>query len=212
MTMSCFRDFWPNPYFGDGAGQGTYFDFAYQDASFYMLDDRWFRVTESNQQVLGPTQMEWLQTRLKQSKSTFKFIALGSQVLSEANQHETWSRFPERQRLLDFIQAERISGVIFLSGDRHFAELCRLKQDGLYPLYDFTSSPISSIVRKKVNHPDDIEFNHSLRVEGTKAAQHNFGKVTILGPEGNRICRLECMDAYGNLLWRHEISQQELTW
>jgi hypothetical protein len=45
--------------------------------------------------------MTWLQEKLLQSKAAFKFIALGSQVISDANQHETWSKFPERQVLLD---------------------------------------------------------------------------------------------------------------
>jgi alkaline phosphatase D len=211
-TMACFKAFWPNPYFGEAGAGGTYYHFDYQDASFFMLDDRWFRITEGNKQILGSTQLEWLKQGLKASRSTFKFIALGSQVISEANAHETWSRFAERQALFDFIQAERITGVIFLSGDRHFTELCRVQPAGMYPLYDFTSSPISSILRKQVGRPKDVEYTHPLRVEGTKVVAHNFGKVTIHGPQGARICRLETYDAYGKLLWSHAIPQTELDW
>jgi alkaline phosphatase D len=211
-TMACFRDFWPNPYFGAGDGEGTYYDFDYQDASFFMLDDRWFRNTVGNAQVIGPMQMAWLQAKLKASTATYKFIALGSQVVSEVNAHETWSRFPERQQLLDYIRAERIPGVIFLSGDRHFTELCKLEQPGLYPIYDFTSSPLSSIVRKRVVHPKDPEYAHALRVPGTKVVAHNFGKVVIDGPLGDRTCHLQTYDAYGKLLWSHDIPQKELGW
>lgn len=211
-TLACFRDFWPNPAFGEGDGTGSYYTFDYQDGSFFMLDDRWYRNSTDNQQVIGPAQMQWLQQQLKASKSTFKFIGIGSQVLSEVNAHETWSKFPERQALFDFIKAEQITGVIFLTGDRHFTELCKLEQAGLYPLYDFTSSPISSILRKKVNHPKDPEYTHALRVDGTKVVEHNFGKVTVLGPVGERVCRLETFDAYGKLLWQHEIPQQALSW
>ena len=211
-TMACFRDFWPNPAFGEGEGTGTYYSWDYQDGSFFMLDDRWYRNSADNQQVIGPTQMQWLQNKLKANKSTFKFIGLGSQVLSEVNAHETWSKFPERQALFDFIKAERITGVIFLTGDRHFTELCKLEQAGLYPLYDFTSSPISSILRKKVNHPKDPEYEHALRVNGTKVVEHNFGKITVLGPVCDRVCRLETYDAYGKLLWQHDIPQKSLSW
>ncbi len=209
-TSACFKDFWPNPYFGTPTSGGSFYHFEYQDASFFMLDDRWFRNSVGHQQVIGPEQMTWLKDRLKASTSTFKFIALGSQVLNEVNEHETWSRFPERQVLLDFIKAEQITGVVFLSGDRHFTELCRLKQEGLYPLYDFTSSPMSSIVRSRVNNPKDVEYAHSLRVEGTKVVEHNFGKVTLKGPTDARKCVLETFDANGKLLWSHEILQQEL--
>ncbi len=211
-TLGCFRDFWPNPYFGQGEGTGSYYDFQYQDGAFFMLDDRWYRNSIGNAQVIGPQQMQWLQQRLKASTATFKFIALGSQVLSEVNAHETWSRFPERQQLFDFIKAQRITGVIFLSGDRHFTELCRLEQAGLYPLYDFTSSPISSILRKQVDRPKDPEYDHALRVPETKVVAHNFGKVTIEGPLGQRLCKLQTFDDYGRLLWTHEIPQQALVW
>jgi alkaline phosphatase D len=76
MTMACFQDFWPNPYFGPGDGQGTYYQFDYQDAAFFMLDDRWFRNSEAHAQVIGPGQMAWLQAKLKACTATFKFIGL----------------------------------------------------------------------------------------------------------------------------------------
>jgi alkaline phosphatase D len=210
-TRGCFKDFWPNPSFGDG-NNGTYYHFDYQDASFFMLDDRWFRESDGHQQVLGPEQMTWLQEKLLQSKAAFKFIALGSQVISDANQHETWSKFPERQVLLDFIKAKQITGVVFLSGDRHFTELCKLQQDGLYPLYDFTSSPLTSPLRKRVNDPKDPEYAPPLRVEGTKFVQHNYGTVSVSGPEGARICKLSTWDAWGKLAWEYQIPQTELDW
>ncbi|MBL0018333.1 MAG: alkaline phosphatase family protein [Bacteroidetes bacterium] len=210
-TMGCFKDFWPNPYFGNGSA-GTYTHFDYQDASFFMLDDRWFRESEDHKQVLGTEQMGWLQEKLLASTAPFKFIALGSQVLSEANQKETWSKFPERQVLFDFIKANKITGVVFLSGDRHFTELCKLTQDGLYPLYDFTSSPLTSPLRKRVNKPDDPEFAPPMRVPGTKFVGHNFGTVTISGTEGARTCKLSTWDASGTLVWEFTIKQTELDW
>jgi alkaline phosphatase D len=210
-TRGCFMDFWPNPSFGEG-NNGTYTHFDYQDASFFMLDDRWFRESDGHQQVLGPEQMTWLQEKLLQSKAAFKFIALGSQVISDANQHETWSKFPERQVLLDFIKSKQITGVVFLSGDRHFTELCKLQQDGLYPLYDFTSSPLTSPLRKRVNDPKDPEYAPPLRVAGTKFVQHNYGTVSISGPEGARICKLSTWDAWGKLAWEYQIPQTELDW
>ncbi|MEY3441980.1 MAG: hypothetical protein RLZZ519_261 [Bacteroidota bacterium] len=210
-TMSCFKDFWPNPYFGNGSG-ATYTHFDYQDGSFFLLDDRWFRESDGHKQVLGAEQMGWLQEKLLASKAPFKFIALGSQVLSEANQKETWSKFPERQILFDFIKEKKITGVVFLSGDRHFTELCKLKQDGLYPLYDFTSSPLTSPLRKRVNKPKDPEFETPMRMPGTKFVAHSFGTVTISGAEGERVCELSTWDASGKLVWKYGISQTELDW
>ncbi|HEX2899526.1 MAG TPA: alkaline phosphatase D family protein, partial [Bacteroidia bacterium] len=184
----------------------------YQDASFFMLDDRWFKNSENHQQVLGAEQMAWLKEKLLASKAPFKFIALGSQVVSEANQRETWSKFAERQELLDFIKARQITGVIFLTGDRHFTELCKLEQPGLYPLYDFTNSPLTSPLRKRVNRKKDPECTHALRVPGTKFVAHNFGTVSISGNEGARECKFQTWDAYGKLAWEFTIRQADLDW
>ena len=53
----------------------------------------------------------------------------------EANVHEVNGRLPGA----DY---QRASGVVFLSGDVHFAEISRT-DEGPYPLFDFTSSPLA---------------------------------------------------------------------
>jgi alkaline phosphatase D len=209
-TVGCYKDFWPNPYFGTAEAKGLFSAFDYQDGSFFLLDDRFEKIEDGNTQILGPAQMAWLKEKLLRSKGIFKFIALGSQVVSEVNAHETWSRFAERQELLDFIKENKIEGVVFLSGDRHFTELCVLKQPGLYPLYDYTSSPLTSILRRQVNNKNDPEYDHALRVPNTKIVAHNFGKITIYGPKGSRTCKMEAFGNEGQLLWTHEIQQSEL--
>ena len=40
--------------------------------------------------------------------------------------------------------AQKIDGVMFLSGDRHFSELLKIDRPGAYPLYEYTSSPLTS--------------------------------------------------------------------
>lgn len=209
-TVACFKEFWPNPYFGTDSAKGLFSDFTYQDAHFFMLDGRYEKIEDGYTQILGPDQMAWLKGKLAASTATFKFIALGSQVVSEANPQETWADYEERQELLDFIKERQITGVIFLTGDRHFTELCVLKQDGLYPLYDFTSSPLTSVLRWQVNLRNDPEYDHALRVPGTKVVAHNFGRVVVDGPEGQRTCTLETYDDVGKLIWKHEIPQSEL--
>ncbi|MFN8397719.1 MAG: alkaline phosphatase D family protein [Bacteroidia bacterium] len=209
-TVACFKEFWPNPYYGTDSVKGLFSEFTYQDAHFFILDDRYEKIEDNFTQILGPDQMAWLKEKLLSSKATFKFIALGSQVVSEANEHETWADYEERQELLDYIRDNRIPGVIFFSGDRHFTELCVLKQEGLYPIYDYTSSPLTSILRKQVNNKNDPEFDHPQRVAGTKVVEHNFGRVVIKGPVGQRTCVLEAYDNVGALLWQREIPQSEL--
>lgn len=209
-TVACFKEFWPNPYFGTDSVKGLFSEFTYQDAHFFILDDRYEKIEDNFTQILGPDQMAWLKEKLLGSRATFKFIALGSQVVSEANEHETWADYEERQELLDFIRDNRIPGVIFFSGDRHFTELCVLKQEGLYPIYDYTSSPLTSILRKQVDNKNDPEYDHPQRVPGTKVVAHNFGRVVIRGAAGQRVCVLEAYDNVGKLIWQKEIPASEL--
>jgi len=48
-----------------------------------------------------------------------------------------------KKRLADWLEQQRIDGVVFISGDRHFGELLKIARPGAYPLYEFTSSPLT---------------------------------------------------------------------
>ena len=108
-----------------------------------MTDDRYYRAPkgDTSGDFLGETQMVWLKNKLLMSDATFKFICIGSQVLNDNNFGESYADYPrERNDLFDFIARNNIKGVIFLTGDKHYAEICKRDWHG-YPLYDFTSSP-----------------------------------------------------------------------
>ena len=52
---------------------------------------------------------------------------------------------------------------MFLSGDRHFTELLKVERPGTYPLYEFTSSPLTS---RPWANPDAAEQQQSRRRAG----------------------------------------------
>src|SRR6266576_6390079 len=54
----------------------------------------------------------------------------------------------EKQRMLDLLKRTKANGVLFISGDRHWAELSRLDRPGDYPLYDLTSSALTETHRR----------------------------------------------------------------
>jgi alkaline phosphatase D len=111
-----------------------------------MLDDRWFRdESEINEQFdskaqIGSTQLSWLKNKLVHSRASFKFVCVGGQFLNANTDKESYNLYKkERDEILRFIVDQKISGVFFLSGDRHHTEL--LKNDEVvaklgYPLYD----------------------------------------------------------------------------
>jgi alkaline phosphatase D len=121
---------------------------------------------------------------------------------------EAFGNFPaEQKRLLDFIREAKITGVVFLSGDRHHAELIRRAEPGLYPLYDFTSSPLTS-----GGNRIEAEANNPARVSGTWVTDgvRNFGLLEFSGAARDRRLLLRTIDLTGKERWRYEIKASEL--
>jgi alkaline phosphatase D len=46
--------------------------------------------------------------------------------------------------MLDLIKKTQANGVLFLTGDVHYAEISKLQTPDLYPIYDVTASGLSS--------------------------------------------------------------------
>jgi alkaline phosphatase D len=212
ITTAAFHDFWPNPPAVLPGVAGTFTQFSYRDSDFFLLDGRHYRMAADSSQMYGKAQMQWLCKALEASKATFKFIATGSQSLSEVNPGETWADYAEREAFIDFLREARIPGVVFLSGDRHFTEMMRYQPTGMYPLYEVTCSPLTSILRRKPLHKNDVEYNNPLRLDGTKLVDHNYGRLSIDGPMEDRVCTVEIFDAAGHVVWTRQIHSAELHW
>ena len=109
--------------------------------------------------------------------------------------------------MLNEIAANKIKGVTFISGDRHFTELSMLKRTDAYNLYDWTVSPLTSghgNIEKIAN-----EENKN-RVEGSLFAQHVFGTLSFSGEKDTRQMKLTLFDKEGKELWNKVILKKEL--
>ncbi len=181
---------------------GVFCHFSQQDADFFLLDAR-FHARDSS--MLGASQTQWLFQQLKASTANFKFIVSGTQILPDNPMGEDMGDFgDDREGLLRFLSEENITGVIFLSGDRHYGELMRLDREGDYPLYEMTSSPLTSLVNPGYTR------NNPLRQPETLAIVANFGKVELLGTGKKRFCRLALFDKQGQLLWQEDVLLKDL--
>lgn len=153
---------------------------------FYSLDYRPHDTKDST--LLGEEQWEWLKGEL-QKEADMRIIASSTQFGIEYNGYEAWANFPhERQRFLDLIKETRADGVIFISGDVHYAEISRLEEEGMYPVYDVTSSGLSStwhFATPNVN-----------RIEGPVMENH-FGMLTMTIEEDPAL-KMEIWDIRGN--------------
>jgi alkaline phosphatase D len=93
---------------------------------------------------LGDAQWAWLEDELSNSDAQIHLIGSSIQVIPEEHGWEKWANLPQaRQRLFDTIRASGAPGVIFVSGDRHLAELSRHDDAVDYPLYDLTASGLT---------------------------------------------------------------------
>jgi alkaline phosphatase D len=213
-TLKLFQRYWPNPSFGLPDVAGTFGFAHYGDVLFFLLDDRYYRSPDrwpdgADKTMFGARQLEWLKQALVSApRSAIKIIAGGSQFWNREGRFEGWQHFAtERATFAAWLLEARIEGVIFVSGDRHFGELLRIVRPGAYPLYEFTSSPLTSRPPERLDKADSANPDV---VPDTLAVKRQFGLIRITGPGNGRRIAFEARDSAGTLLWRHEIAAAEL--
>lgn len=212
-ALNVFRDYWANSTYGTLETPGVFGRFEWGDVEFFMLDDRTYRSpnntppSDNAKTMWGDAQFAWLRDALRSSNATFKIVVNGSQVMNPLAVFENLAIFPfEQQKLIDFIRDARIEGVMFLSGDRHHTELIRRNEPGLYPLYDFTSSALTSGGSRL-----EAEANNPARVAGTwVTGQRNFGLLEFSGAAKERRLTMRTLDTNGKELWRREVTANDL--
>ncbi len=214
-SLRVFKDYWANASYGTADTPGVFGRFEWNDVEFFLLDDRYYRSpnnapNNAKKEMFGEKQMQWLKDCLVSSNAPFKIIAGGNQMMNQLAPLEAFKVFPEEQQsLINFIREAKVSGVLFISGDRHLSELIKRVEPNLYPLYDFTSSPLTSRVATIKTKEEE---NNPARVPGTLVlGVRNFGIIEASGTAKNRKLTLKTVDSTGKEWWKHEISQSELT-
>lgn len=183
-----------------------------------LLDGRWWRTKQTKgpkppyerlgryvkddskeATMLGEEQWDWLEGELGKP-AKLRLIGTGSQFGSGWNGFEGWSNYPrEKQRMFDLIKETKAAGVVFLSGDTHWAELDLVEEEGVYPIYDLTSSSINQAYPP--GHPRN-------RV-GAAHGVPNFGEVGIDWEKG--VVDLNVRGIDGGLLIEQQVPLERLT-
>lgn len=93
--------------------------------------------------MLGKEQWQWLEAELKKP-ADLKIIGSSLQLLADFTGWESWANFPvDRTKLIDTIKVHPVSPVVIISGDTHWGEISRYQSEGLFPLYEVTSSGLN---------------------------------------------------------------------
>ncbi len=205
-----FRLFWCNNNLTEFPKRNSIANvFSWDDVDFFLLDDRTFRAptknARANKQLLGKEQINWLIEELKGSKATFKFIAMGGQILNPDAKFENYSRYKKEWKyLLSELDKSGVGGIILLTGDRHFSEATMMPRENKYPLLELTCSPLTSGVPRK-------EFGHNkFRVTGSLIAERNFSIITIGGEGEKRFVNMTIYSNNGKPLWEKRIYKREI--
>ena len=223
VTLDAFTRYWANRTWGEPANPGVYGKFQYADAAFFVMDNRYHRdeseidpAVYPGKSQYGPSQLDWLKQNLASLRegnnrrhSPIRFIVTGGQFTSDRTYPgaEGHAVFPdEREEILHFIRDHQIPGIIILSGDVHYTELTRRTDLLHYPLYELTSSPLSSGA-----HTRDLSDDPA-RIPGTAVQKPNYCRVALSGPAEDRLITLTSHDADGTLIWTHEIRANDLRW
>ncbi len=112
-------------------------------ASGQPLPGPYVRNPDPNATMLGERQWQWLERQLA-VPAELRLFGSSVQVLADFTGWESWANFAhDQQRLFDLIRRKRANGVVFLSGDIHYAELSRLDVNVPYTLWDLTSSGLT---------------------------------------------------------------------
>lgn len=140
--------------------------------------------------MLGEAQWRWLEAQL-QVPAELRVIVSSIQFVSEFSGAEAWANLPhEKQRMIQLLRTTRASGVLFLSGDRHWCELSRMEGPG-YPLYDLTASALTE------KHPRGTPSENRYRAQPKTYHDVNVGHLHIDWAAADPVVTLKIIDVAG---------------
>jgi len=158
---------------------------------------RYQRNTDPSATILGASQWAWFEEQLR-VPAQIRVIASSIEVVDEDYGGETWANFPlERKKLFGLLW--RSTGSLFISGDRHFAELSMMDGEAGYPIYDLTASSLNwseHVFRM-------IEPNRH-RI-GVVNRGDNFGMIEIDWERKDPLLRLKIVDEDGDIMLQHKV-------
>jgi alkaline phosphatase D len=203
-----FRQAWNNPShgFNDDRG-GVFLRTRFGPCDVIMLDNRYFRGLDERR-FLGNEQTEWLKEQLLDCKGPFTIISCGTMWTDHISDgKDSWGRSdPDgREELFQFIEENKIPGVLLLSGDRHGATVFKIPRPSGHTFYEFEPASLggrTGPVNKARGHPDALYI-----VDGKYAfGEFNFD-ATLDDPE----VHFRLIHEEGDTLFELKLTQSQLT-
>ena len=195
LGRKAFFDYWPVRRH-ELERQRIYRSFRWGKAmELFLLDTRQYRDPNSRT-MLGKTQKEWLLINLSKSTAVFKFIATSVPMFGGGR--DRWDGYPEeRKEIVSVIAERKLTGVVFLSADLHYAAITRLPDAG--DLKDITAGPLAAPLNR-IAKGDDPAFEYF------SADRFNFAKITIDPTVNPTEALVEFIDADNLIMHRAQVA------
>lgn len=150
VSLAGWQRIWTNPASGAAGVPGAFYQFAWGDVDFFVVDGRYHRSPpkakdDQHKTMLGEPQFRWLVERMKASQARFKVIATGSTL--DHSQNDGWRVYTHaRHQLFDAIRDHQLSGVVVMTGSLHRALAWEHHESDRvgYPLVEVISSGIAN--------------------------------------------------------------------
>lgn len=199
-SQRVFRTHWsnPDPVATDG---GLYTSVRRGNVELFLTDNRSYRESlGSNHKagtMLGTQQIQWLKNALTRSTAPIKLIVGGSQWLVDHPTEEGWQHYPaERENFLTWLVNANITGVLFISGDRHHSALFERSYQGRI-LTELTCSALTS-----TPEPVGKRGYENVQFLG-KTVKNNFCRISV---DPNEKLSIAVIDADNQALLNYTIA------
>lgn len=206
IGRQAFMEYWPideHPSVTGADPHRMYRSFRWgKNLELFILDTRQYRDKDSypdgpTKTMLGEEQVRWLKRSVKNSNATFKAIVTTIPLITAGpafgldtwtdGQEEVWGFENELLDIVEYFQTQGIRNIIWLSADRHYAQVSALDpdEDGTPEFHDVQVGPIGAFVRipgTKVGDTTltpqviDQTLNPTVLYDGRFS---NFGRATV---------------------------------
>jgi alkaline phosphatase D len=201
VAEAVFREYWPC---ASVETTGLYRAMALSPAvDLIIVDTRRFRSVQGmadgpEKTMLGTQQKKWFLETLRRSKATFKIVA--TSVPFHGGSQDAWGNYKtEKEEVVAFLKREKITNVVMISADYHFARDWSNKRTGIR---EFMAGPLATF--RAFERTPEVRERHGRGPHFAFGDDFNFGLIAYDAP-GNTL-RVSYQDSNGRTLFETNIA------
>jgi len=210
ILRNLFSSSWNNPAAAcENQQKEIYFHARIGAFDVILLDTRSRRGTTKGTPAayLGAEQMAWLKKELLACKGSFIILSSGTMWSDYvSNGKDSWGVWDQqgREEIFSFIEANKIPGVLLISGDRHGARGFKIPRPSGYTFYEFEAASLGGWTGPGAGPGGDVQLYGVL---GTMA----FGEFTCDTTPRDPTVTFNLRDQHNKELYSLTLTRSQLT-